>query len=334
MAKDKYSHRERLEMIFAGEKPDRWAASFWRHFFHMEHHAEGTADAMLWFQKQLDWDFMKINPRADYHVQDWGVKIEYSHDEFKKHRKVSFPIKTADDWTTLKPLSPTAPVLAEHLKVVSMIRNKSDKELPLLMTVFSPLSIAGRLVPNHQMLVDHLRSEPEKVERGLDAITQTFSVYANELRNAGADGLFFATTHWASSDLITWEEYQQFGIPYDLEVIRGAEIDAINLLHICDTNNFLEQLAEYDYQAAMYNWDSHNPTNLPIDRAYDLLGDRTIVGGVDDKGWLLHGDVDEVRHQTKEVQKKHDMSRLILGPDCAIEPEVPMENLKAIRERL
>jgi len=27
-------------MIIAGEKPDRHAASCWRHFFHMEHHAD------------------------------------------------------------------------------------------------------------------------------------------------------------------------------------------------------------------------------------------------------------------------------------------------------
>jgi len=70
---DKYSHRDRLEMILAGEKPDRFAASFWRHFFHMEHHAEGTAEAMVSFQKRFDWDFIKINPRADYHVEDRGL---------------------------------------------------------------------------------------------------------------------------------------------------------------------------------------------------------------------------------------------------------------------
>ena len=98
---DKYSHRERVEMILAGEKPDRFAASFWRHFYHMEHHAEGTIEAMVAFQKQFDWDFMKINPRADYHVQDWGKQIEYSHDEFTNHRKVGFPIQAAEDWSRI-----------------------------------------------------------------------------------------------------------------------------------------------------------------------------------------------------------------------------------------
>ena len=87
MKTEKYSHLERIQMIIAGERPDRHAASCWRHFFHMEHHAEGTAEAMLGFQKEFDWDFMKINPRADYHIEDWGLTQAWSHDEYKKHAK-------------------------------------------------------------------------------------------------------------------------------------------------------------------------------------------------------------------------------------------------------
>ena len=78
-------------MIFAGEKPDRFAASFWRHFFHKEHHAEGTAEAMLDFQERFDWDFMKINPRADYHVEGWGLKQEWSPRRIQKTHQVQFP---------------------------------------------------------------------------------------------------------------------------------------------------------------------------------------------------------------------------------------------------
>jgi len=84
---------------------------------------------------------MKINTRADYHVEDWGLTLDWSHDEFKKHTKSNFPVRTADDWLKIKALSPTAPALAEHLKVVSLIRKQSDKELPILMTVFTPSSL-------------------------------------------------------------------------------------------------------------------------------------------------------------------------------------------------
>jgi len=332
---EKYSHRERLQMIIAGETPDRYAASFWRHFFHMEHTAEGTVEAMLAYQKEFDWDFMKLNTRADYHQEDWGFEQEWSHDEFKKHAKTRFPITDIDDWAKLTPNEPTAPSLAEHLKVVSMIRKKSDPELPILMTLFTPLAIAGRMVKDRQVLVEHLRQAPEKVEKGLRAITDTFVKYASELRNAGADGLFFATLQWASSDLLTWEEYQRFGVPYDLEVVRAAESDAMNLLHVCAGYNYLKELSGIkEYNASMYNWDACDPTNLPLDQAYDALQGKAFVGGIDQTGWLLRSDAEEVAYLTDVLKDKHQKNRLIIGPGCVVEPETPSENLHIIRERL
>lgn len=331
---DKYNNRERIQMILAGEKPDRFAASFWRHFFHMEHHAEGTIEAMVGFQKMFDWDFMKLNPRADYHSQGWGVKLAYSHHEFTKHGKSGFPVSTIDDWAKIQPLSMSSPPLAEHLKVVAGVRKALGKELPILMTVFTPLAIAGRLVENCQTLVDHLRSDPDAVEPALEAIAETFAAFTSELRNAGADGIFLATTQWATSDMLTWEEYQRFGIPHDLKVIEATESDAINLLHVCESNNYVRQLANIDYSCQLVNWDHCDPTNIPLDKAFDKINKLTLVGGIDENGWLLHSNPEEVGYQMERIMSDYDPSRLIIGPGCAIPSEIPMENLRAIREKL
>ena len=301
----------------------------------MEHCAEGTVEAMLAFQKEFDWDFLKVNPRADYHIEDWGFRHEWSHDEFKKHIKTDFPVRTVEDWAEIKPHDPTAPALAEHLEVVSAIRKKSDRELPILMTLFSPLAVAGRMVKDRSILVEHIRTAPEQVKKGLRAITDTFVPFASDLRNAGADGLFFATLEWASADMLTWDEYERFSVPYDLEVIRAAESDAINLLHVCSGNNYLEELAGIDgYNASMYNWDSCDSTNLQLDRAMEILEGKVLVGGVDHNGWLLHESPEEIAYLVDRLKDRHSRRRLIIGPGCVVPPEVPKENLKAIRERL
>ncbi len=331
---EKLNHRDRLNTIIAGEKPDRFAASFWRHFFHMEHHAEGTIEAMVGFQREFDWDFMKINPRADFHTQDWGLKLKYSHREFRKHQKVRFPIEKPADWAKIQPLSLNKPALAEHLKVVAGIRKAVGKELPLLMTVFSPLAVAGRLVSERETFVEHLRNHPDLVIPALEAITDTFSRFATELRNAGADGLFFATTYWASSESLTWPEYERYGIPYDLDVIKAADNSAINLLHVCHSHNYLRELDEQDYCSLLYNWDSEDPTNVPLDKGCELFPDKAMVGGIDHEGWLLNSTADEIVNQIKTIKGKYDPARVILGPGCAIPPEVPLRNLRAIRENL
>jgi uroporphyrinogen decarboxylase len=331
---DKLSHRERLLTILAGDRPDRYAASFWRHFYHMENNAEGTAEAMLHFQREYDWDFMKINPRADYHIEDWGFEQVWSKGEFEKHTKTKFPITRLEDWQKIKPLPPTSPVLAEHLKVVSIIRKRSDKELPILMTVFTPLAIAGRMVEKNEMLAEHLQKAPDVVEGALRAITETFVSFVAELRNAGADGIFFATTQWASSDFVSWAEYQRFGLPYDLKVIRAADVDALNLLHVCHSSNYLTQMTAQPYPATLINWNSFDPTNLPLDRAQAEIPGKRFVGGVDHDGWLLRSTPDEVGCLIDQLKANNTPDRLIIGPGCAIAPEVPKENLHAIRNRL
>ncbi len=328
------NHRERINMILAGQKPDRHAASFWRHFFHLESTAEGLAEAMVGFQKQFDWDFMKINPRADYHIEDWGFKHQFSNDEFTKHKKLAFPINGPDDWEKIQPLPMTSPSLAEHLKAISLIRRQVGPDLPILMTVFTPLAIAGRMVREKQMLADHLRSHPEKVTLALRAITKTYRNFASEIRNAGADGLFYATTAWASDEFITWDEYVKFGLAYDLEVVGGTGVDALNLFHVCSSNNYLKRLAGFDYHSKLYNWDESDPTNPTIDQAFTFLKGKTIIGGVDYRGWLIRSHASEMGYFIDKLKKQYDSSKLIIGPGCAIDPATPAANLKAIREQL
>lgn len=328
------SPREFMETILAGENPGRFGASFWRHFFHMENNAKGTAEAMLYFQKKFNWDFMKINPRADFHIEGWGFEQIWSDNEFEKHKKTKFPVESIEDWKKIIPLDINSPALAEHLRLISLIRKKAGKDLPILMTVFNPISIAGRMLKDRKVLADHLRKEPDIILTALESITVTFEKFASECRNAGADGLFFATLQWASSDYLGWDEYLKFGVPFDLRVMNRSESDAINILHVCHTNCYLEQLHRENYPASMYNWDASHPTNPPIDKAVELFPDKILVGGVDHEGWLLMSKPDEIKYKIEQIKEQFQPNKVILAPGCAIPPETPMENLKAIKEAI
>jgi len=329
---DRYSHRERLEMIIKGETPDRPAASIWRHFYDKESKAEGLAEAMLAFQKKFDWDFMKINPRASYHVEDWGNKLEWSTDEMQKHKKIEFAVKDTDDWDKIEPMEPTAPVLSQHLRAIEIIKKKSDPELPLLMTIFNPLGIARYLVGSQEKLLEHLKADEQKVITALENITVTFVKYAQECRNAGADGLFYATLEWASSDWMTYDDYSRLCRPLDLRIIKAAGSDALNILHVCHSNNYLDKLI--DYPVPLFNWDSSDPTNPSVEKAFKFAGEKTLIAGLDDKGWLWHSRPVEIRHEVKRLKMKFADRKFIFGPGCAVEPAIPDENFTAVREAL
>jgi uroporphyrinogen decarboxylase len=329
---DKYSHRERVEMILKGETPeDRAAGSVWRHFFHREWIPDEFVAAMVQFQSEYDWDFMKINPRASYHVQDWGNEVAWSHDEFKNHVKTRFAVQKYEDWEKIEPLHSTARVLQEHLQSIAKIRKEVGPDLHLFMTVFSPLSVARYLIGHEDPLMEHLRAVPEKVLPALENITLTYEKYVEDIIDAGADGIFFATTKFASADIMTWDEYIKYGLPFDLRVLNRVK-NRLNILHVCASNNFLKELA--DYPAQLVNWDSSDPTNVPLDKATAFLKGKTVIGGIDHTGWLKRGRPEGIKTEMDKIRTRMKGERFIFGPGCAVDPDVPAPNIRAIRTNL
>ncbi len=328
----RFSHRERIEAVIKGEGTDRLPASIWRHFFHLESSAEKMAGAMLHYQDKYSWDFMKINPRASYHTEDWGDKLEWSKDEFSNHTHIKYPINHISDWEKIDFLPAAAPVLSDHLKAISLIRKKAGADLPLFMTVFNPIGIARRLTGSREKLMEHLKESPNEVAEALERITVTFENYAAEARNAGADGLFFATLDLASSEIMTTEEYNRLCRPLDLRILGAAGDDSLNILHVCASNNFLRELS--DYPVDLINWDSCDPTNSSLENGFKFLGQKTVIGGLDNKGWLMNATPDEVATQIKKIKERMAGERFIFGPGCTIDARTPHKNILAVRENL
>src|SRR5215467_4764649 len=84
---------DRVSAALRGDAVDRAPISFWGHDYIKEWSAEGLAEAMLANYRTYDWDYMKVNPRASYHVEDWGAKLERSTDLNKGPRFVDWPVR-------------------------------------------------------------------------------------------------------------------------------------------------------------------------------------------------------------------------------------------------
>src|SRR3972149_8343390 len=124
------THWERVRAALGGQTFDRAPVSMWRHFYSKETTPETLAEAMLGFQERFDWDFMKVNPRASYHVEDWGVKLKYTGDT--SPTVVETPVKTPGDWLKLKVLDINRGVLKEHLVSLELIARGLPRALPSL----------------------------------------------------------------------------------------------------------------------------------------------------------------------------------------------------------
>lgn len=321
-------HKDRIRTVLKGEMPDRVPISLWRHFYDKESSASGLAEVMTAFQKKYDWDFMKINPRASYHIESWGAEIKFSQNPLIKTKVIEYPVKKTEDWKRLKVLNSADKTLAEQLKALKLIKRRLKAEIFIVETIFTPLSIAGDLVKEEKDLLKDLRKEPELIHTALEIITETYSDFAVECLNAGADGIFFATTEWATKNLLTEEEYLEFGKPYDLKLLQKIESAEFNILHICKSHNFLTLFT--DYPVRVVNWDSIDPTNLNLKEGEKILN-KIVLGGIDQENLLLKGTSDKVTKEIKEIIELNQKVNFILGPGCVIYPHTPEDNIEAVR---
>jgi uroporphyrinogen decarboxylase len=319
--------RERVQAALQGKPVDRPPISFWRHFFEKEASAAGLAEAMLGFQRTYDWDFMKVNPRACYHAEPWGCRFQFSGQPDIGPKLIEAAVKTPDDWRQIRPVSPTTGAFDEQLEALRLIKEGLGGQVPFVETVFTPLSVAGRLVGSDEVMREHLERYPERVHEALEAITVTFEGFARACLEVGVDGLFYATTGWATYDQLTDAEYEEFGRPYDVRVLKAADGAPFNILHVCRSHNMLWKLMDYPTQAV--NWATTDATNPQIGEVWQR-SHRPIIGGVDHVETLRHGTPVVVAGQVRSAVGQ-TREGLLIGPGCSISPQTPAANLRAAR---
>jgi uroporphyrinogen decarboxylase len=322
------THRERVEATLAGKAVDRPAVSMWRHFYDLEQTIDGLVEAMLAFQKRFDWDFIKVNPRACYHVQDWHNRYDFSPAPQAGPNLVDHRIKTPDDWLKLPVLASTEGVLGEHVVALGEIRTQLDPDVPMIMTVFTPLSLAEELA-GKKGLAEHF-AQPEKLKAGLERITETFEHFVDMCFAAGVDGIFYATTFWASRDSLTEQQYDEFSRPYDERIMnRIRKKGWLNVLHVCKSNNMLLHLA--DLKPNAFHWDATDKTNLSIGEGLKRLN-APVIGSIDGQRLADEGAGPWVDEQLKACAKATGKRRWIVGAGCTVPANISDDSLTYVRQ--
>jgi len=322
--------KERVDAALRGDPVDRVPASMWGHDFEREWNPNTLTEAMVENFARYDWDYMKVNPRASYHVEGWGVKVRPSGERYKAPIIEDTPIKTASDWKRLRPLEPDEGVLGEQLQALQFINHSIGYDAYFVQTIFCPLGVAKYLVGNKSEPVQQtIREDRAAMHAALRVITETFTTYAIACLQQGASGIFYATNGWASEGMLTEDQYREFGEQYDLEFLDGIKSRSkFNILHNCGSHIYFDLLATYPVQAI--NWAATLEGNPDL-REGKLRSGKAVMGGISEKTTLKSGSPDQVR---EEVEKALDLTggrHFLLAPGCSIPPETPAQNLATIR---
>ncbi len=323
-------YNERVSQVFADrlDRKDR-LFSFWTHLPEVDHDAEKLAQATIAFQKEFDLDFIKTMPNGMYAIEDYGVDIDFSGiSEGGVAEVVSTPFQTVSDWVKLSPADLSNGAFERELRSLRLIREGAPG-VPILFTVFSPMTIASKLSQgrireqianpqNHAILHDALAIIADDTAR--------LSEMAIEL---GADGVFFAHQD-TDRRKFCFDDFSEFVHAYDMEALAGARNGSFNVLHLHGDSIRFFELANYPVDALNWHiWEVH-----PQSRAVLNATDKCIVGGIN-RWSITENDLDAIRRQISHILdagKEH--GNVIVTPGCTIRHGFDPNTLHFIREQI
>ncbi len=271
------NHKERVRAVLSGERPDRLPVSTWGHDFLREGTAEDLAAQTIERQRKFDYDFVKLNPRWTMFAEPWGNRYQPPTEQ-KFPRLVHKVVTRADDLRSIPVASPDHPVFKEHVRALSLVVEEIGDSVDVLVTVFSPLAVAGLLAGGvGEPLNSYARENTEDLKLALAHISETLARHVEDLIGAGASGVFYAHTQWTSLDVCDAGFFEEFGRPYDRPVLEAASSAPFNMLHVCGNNTSLERY--FDYPVQVINWDNFGPGNMSLSEAAGQT-DRVVAGGI------------------------------------------------------
>ena len=294
---------ERVRAALAGQEVDRVPAGFWFHFTPDKAHGEASVKAHIDYYRESGVDFMKVMNEHPY--------------------EANVDIKTPADWKQVRPAPLSAPFYQQQLDEIKGIVDALGDECLIITTLFNPFS-SGNLAGGHTV-TEHLKADPEAVNQGLTAIADSLAEFAVACVEAGASGIYYSA-QGGEEDRFTEEVFLRYVKPHDLTVLNSVkDRGEFHLLHICMDRIRLSLYADYPGHAV--NW-AATKNNLSLKEGRELF-QRTIVGGMDDRGIVVHGSRAEIQAAVQEVVAEIGTMGFILGADCTFPTDIAVSNIRA-----
>ncbi len=321
------SKRERLEKTIAGESTDRVPVALWRHWPGDDQRPADLVQACIDFQRQWDFDFIKITPASSYCLIDYGVQDQWVGSEEGTRQYTRRAVQRSLDWTELRILDPYKGHLGLQVETIRLMKESLKGAVPYIQTIFSPLAQAKNIA-GEELMITHMRTAPERLKTGLNTIIENTLRYIDTLKKSGVAGIFYAIQH-ASFKRLSQAEYEEFGRPYDLQILEALPRDWwFNMLHLHGPLPMFDVVADYPVQAI--NW--HDQETEPDLAAGKLKFKGAVCGGLGRWDTVHDGTPHTVREQARRAFELTNYRRLILSTGCVMMTTSPQSNIRAVRE--
>ena len=321
------SHEERICRAIELKEVDRLPFSTWTHCHNIDRFPRKLAEFTLQFQKDLDIDFIKFNPYGRLSTVDWGADFRQSASNFEAPQMTHPIINTLKDWDRIVPRSGDEGEYAVVLEAERLVIKELPKDVPFVITVFSPLTIASWMA-TEPTIIEHLRTDPDRVERGLEIIMNTTIEFIEAAVCNGASGVFMSSK-MSHIGALSREEHKKFVMKYDIEIFNRVKNKTwLNIEHIHGAKTWWKDIVK-NYPVPIFNW--HDRDDGPgMAEARKVTPEKCFWGGLSHLKSIHEGTEEELKFQVEDTWRHNGGRGVILGPGCVMNARVTRDRLKFI----
>jgi uroporphyrinogen decarboxylase len=317
-----------VQAALAGKKGDRPPAGAWGHTYKEEWSPELLAAVTVDRARRQRWDFVKLQPRATFFAEAFGSRYQPSGHSLRGPVLVHAGISDATDasgWSNLKVVDQK--VLDEQVRALALVVGELGDTVPVIQTVFSPITVADYLVGrDKRALVRELRQHPEVLVPALEKIMDALAGFARASVEAGAAGVFYAISGFASPDAMPNQVYDELLFPIDQRFIEALPAQAwFNVLHLCGSHVNMDVARRLPVQAVSYS--IHNRGNPSLVEAQKLTG-KAVMGGLEQRKVLVGGPSVTIERQVRAAISSTGGRGLLIAPGCSVPTRASEANLR------
>ena len=306
---------------------DRPPVGAWGHTYREEWSPADLAAVTIERARRFGWDFVKFQPRASTFAEAFGSRYHPSGHSLRAPILIRAAVPDLDSWKSVQLTN--RQVLDDQVESIGIVARELGPDVPVIQTVFSPLTVGGYLVGKSQSrVVRELRKHPEIVGPALEKIAEDLADFSRRSVEAGAAGIFFAVSGYAGDKVMKEAVYRDLALPYDLAVLGALPREAwFNVLHLCGSH--LNFALARDLPAQAVSWSIHNQGNPSLREGRDIAG-RAVMGGLSQRATLVYGPGAKIEAEARAAVRDTDGRGLLLAPGCSVPPRVREANLAAM----
>jgi uroporphyrinogen decarboxylase len=289
---------------------------------------EAAARAFIQAAEKYNADGLLIDVSTAILAGSLGVKVDYPEDE--PARTHAGLIASLEEVADLPPVEvakdkgiehwlETTRIVKDHFGEEKFIRGNCDQ---------APFSLAS-MVRGSQELMTDLLLDPERVHQLLSYTTEAGLQFIRLMAETGAHMVSNGDSV-AGPEMIPPEYYREFAYPYEkLLVDEAHHLGLSYTLHICgNAELILEDMVKTGADALELDY------LTDIRKIHRHCSDSTLmIGNLDPSGVIKYGNPELVKEKTLELLEIYrDSPRLMINAGCAIPPDTPPENIRAMIE--